>query len=60
MTPQEAVQFALNATDTELAAAGFQRGGSGGRSGGNADTVTYQGPYSASNPPPSMTPAWKA
>eukprot|EP00961_Rhodomonas_salina_P038246 514314-Rhodomonas_salina.1 len=60
MTPQEAVQFALNATDTELAAAGFQGGSSGGRSGWNTDSVTYQGPYSSANPLPSMTPAWKA
>eukprot|EP00961_Rhodomonas_salina_P004795 65218-Rhodomonas_salina.1 len=64
MTQQEAVQFALNSTDrdTELAAAGFQQGSSGGRSGGNADSVTYQpeGPYSSANLPPSMTPAWKA
>eukprot|EP00961_Rhodomonas_salina_P242415 3274551-Rhodomonas_salina.1 len=47
------------ATDTELAAAGFQHGNSGGLSGGNADTVTYQGPYSSANPLPSMTQAWK-
>ena len=61
MTPHEAVQFALSATEAELSAAGFQRGGGGGRGGGgNADAVKYQGPYSSSNPPPSMSPDWKA
>eukprot|EP00961_Rhodomonas_salina_P084928 1140699-Rhodomonas_salina.1 len=39
MTPQEAAEFALNATEAELSAAGFQRGASGGRGGGNADAV---------------------
>ncbi len=44
-----------SAGDAELAALGFQRTG---HRGGN-DDVVYRGPYTANNPPPKLTQAWR-